>query len=84
MGGRAGRPALHSLFGALQLGRGFAPKSEEYAGDDQVGALDLRASVCALRRDAGGWRLAGVAASGVDCRCHGFGALGGHGVQSPG
>ena len=40
-----------------------------------MGALDLRAPVCALRSHAGRRRFAGVAATGVDRRGHGFGAL---------
>ena len=74
----------YAMSAALQSNRGLAPKSEDYAGDDQVGALDLRAPIRALRRDAGRGRVAGVAAIGVDRRRHGFGAVRRDGVQSPG
>src|SRR5450631_1844125 len=62
---------------ALQLNRGHLSKSEDHAGDDQVGALDLRAAVCAVRSVARRGRLASVAATRVDYSRDGFGALGG-------
>ena len=73
----------HAPTAVLQLRRGFPPKSEDHAGDDQVGALDLRAPVCILRSYAGRGRFASVAASGMDRRRHGFGALRCDGFQSP-
>ena len=67
---------------ALQSSRGGPAQSARDAGDDQVGALHLRAAVCALRSHAGGWRIAGVAATGLDRRCHGLGAVRCNGFQS--
>jgi len=39
---------------ALQFHRGSPSQSAGHAGDDQVGALDIRAAVCVVRGDAGG------------------------------
>jgi hypothetical protein len=72
------------LTAVLQLIRGTLPKSENYAGDDQVGALDFRAPVCSLRSDVGGGRVASLAAACVDRGGDGFCAVGGDGVQSVG
>src|SRR6185437_6728544 len=44
-----------------------------HAGDDQMGALDFRASICALRRHAGGRRLAHGCSTWLDCCLHGLG-----------
>ena len=55
-----------------------------YAGDDQVGALHLRAAVCADRSGAGSRRMAGLEHAAVDRCVHDFTAHGGYVVQSIG
>ena len=45
---------------ALQFQRGDASQPARHSGDDQVGALDIRAPVCVVRGHAGGqWRAWG-------------------------
>src|SRR5260370_471818 len=61
--GRAKTPGSPLTSAALQSGCGPPPKSEDHAGDDQVGALDLRAPVCGLRSHACGRRLSGASAA---------------------
>src|SRR5947209_19260481 len=51
------------------------------AGDDQVGALYLRAPVCAVRGAAGGERYSEWPRALLDRGLHGVGANGGDGVQ---
>src|SRR4051812_32915067 len=46
-----------------------------------MGAFDFCAAVCAVRGDAGRWRVALTARTGVDHCCNGRGTIGGNGVQ---
>ena len=56
-------------------------QSADDAGDDQVGALDLRVAVCSDGSTAGRERIAGLAHAGMDSGCDGQRALGGDGFQ---
>jgi len=72
------------VYGQLQSSRACSPQSAHHAGDDQVGALDFRPAVCALRGDAGSRGYPIYASAFVDYCCHGCSAFGGHGFQSLG
>jgi len=71
-GGRGRRRSLISDCCFTNCWVGLLRNLIDHFGDDQVGALDLRASVCALRSHAGCRRFAGVAATGVDRCRHGL------------